>query len=58
MLTEEQLLLQEIFAVPSNTLQSGRFEKTLLAAGCSHNCKSGTCMKSLDIDHDTDVTRH
>lgn len=55
---EEQLLLQQIFAVPSNTVHSGRFEKTHLAAACSGHCASGTCKAQLDTEHDADTTRH
>lgn len=60
MLTEEQLLLQEIFAVPSDTTQSGRFDKAALAANCPTpgRCKSGVCMSYLNIDHAEDTTCH
>lgn len=59
-LEEQQLLLQEIFAVPSKIVQSGRFEKNhaATAAGCSGNCKSpGGCMR-IAIEHDDEVTLH
>lgn len=56
--TEEQLLLQEIFAVPSNIVQKGRFDTGPIAAGCGGSCKSGTCQRQMDTDHDIDATRH